>query len=210
MTKEVFLRVRVSIDVSDGSRHAFLMKISNPTLGIVRLRLTPSDYTGESLWDSRTETTSYMKNLVVDPLKNNSIDVQLDTEVAKAIDVSDLCELEPAEDSFLELGSKTSNNVPEAVSSWEAGDVLCDSKVSKELPATLRKLGQNKSVAWFELIVLESTTVNGVHSAVPITMELQVGDGSWESSLVQPQNDGSHNFKDFVAFDLVIIWDKID
>jgi hypothetical protein len=110
---------------------------------------------------------------------------------------------------FLELGNTTSNNVPEEVSRWEAGDVLFDSKVSKETPATLRQLGQNKSVAWFELVVLESLTDLSVHSAVPITMELQVGDGSWESSLVQAQNDGSDDSKDFVSFDLVIIWDKI-
>ena len=150
-----------------------------------------------------------MKNIVVDPLKKISVDAQLDTNVAKAIDATDLCELEPAEDSFLELGSKMSNDVPEAVSSWEAGDVLFHSKVSKELPATLRQLGQKKSVAWFELVVLESPNAFSVHTAVPITMELQVGDGYWESSLVHPENDGTHDIKDFVAFDLVIIWDRI-
>eukprot|EP00535_Pseudo-nitzschia_heimii_P002195 CAMPEP_0197185232 /NCGR_PEP_ID=MMETSP1423-20130617/11485_1 /TAXON_ID=476441 /ORGANISM="Pseudo-nitzschia heimii, Strain UNC1101" /LENGTH=533 /DNA_ID=CAMNT_0042636241 /DNA_START=140 /DNA_END=1741 /DNA_ORIENTATION=+ len=206
---EVLPRVRVSIDASDGSRHAFLIKISNPTLGNVRLRLAPSKYTGETRWDSKTETTSYLKNIVVDPLKKISVDAQLETNVAKAINVTDLCELEAAEDSFLELGNKTSNNVPKAVSLWEAGDILFDSKVSQDLPATLRRLGQKKSVAWFELVVLESPTGSSVHSAVPITMELQVGDGYWESSLVQPENDGIHDIKDFVAFDLVIIWDRI-
>jgi len=206
---EVLPRVRVSIDASDGSRHAFLIKVSNPTLGNIRLRLAPSDYKGEHLWDSKTQNTAYLENVIVDPLKKISVDVNLDTEVAKAIDVTGLCELEPAEDSFLELGNKKSNNVPEEVSRWEAGDVLFDSKVSKEIPATLRQLGQIKSVAWFELVVLESLTDLSIHSAVPITMELQVGDGSWESSLVQPQDDGSHDSKDFVSFDLVIIWEKL-
>lgn len=206
---EVLPRVRVSIDASDGSRHAFLIKVTNPTLGHVRLRLASSNYTGERLWDSKTKNTAYLENLIVDPLKNISVDARLDIDVAKGIGVTDLCELEPAEDSFLELGNKTSNNVPESVSGWEAGDALFDSKVSKEMPATLRHLGQKKSVAWFELIVLESITDHGVHSAVPINLELQVGDGSWESSLVQPQADVSHHSKDFVSFDLVIIWDKL-
>ena len=135
-----------------------------------------------------------------------SVDAHLDTEVTKSIDSTELCELEPAEDSFLELGNKSSNNVPEAVANWEGGDVLLDSKVSKENPAILRQLGQKKSVAWFELVVLESTIDRGVHSAVPITMELQVGDGSWESSLVQPRDGGN---PDFVSFDLVVIWEKL-
>ena len=202
-------RVRVSNDSSDGSRHAFLIKVSNPTLGNVRLRLAPSNYTGERLWDSETQTTAYLENVIVDPLKRASIDAHLDAEVAKSIDATGLCELEAAEDSFLELGNTTSDNLPEAVSRWEARDVLNDSKVSKETPATLRHLGQKKSVAWFELVVLESLTDRSVHSAVPITMELQVGDGSWESSLVRARDDGSDESKDFVSFDLVIIWDEI-
>jgi len=206
---EVLPRVRVSIDASDGSRHAFLIKVSNPTLGNIRLRLSPSNYSGERLWDSKTQTTAYLENVMVDPLKRVSIDAHLDTDVTKAIDATGFCELEPAEDSFLALGNKTSDNIPEAVSSWEAGDILFDSKVSKEIPATLRHLGKKQSVAWFELVVLESENDPNVHSAVPITMDLQVGDGSWESSLVQPRDDGDQDSKDFVSFDLVIIWKKI-
>ena len=147
--------------------------------------------------------------MIVDPLRRVSVDALLNTEVTKAIDSTELCELEPAEDSFLELGNKASDNVPEAVTSWEAGDVLFESKVSEEKPATLRQLGKKQSVAWFELVVLESSTDGGGHSAVPITMEVQVGDGSWESSLVQPRDTGSTDGKDFVSFDLVIIWDKL-
>ena len=150
-----------------------------------------------------------MEDLIVDPLKRVSVDAHLDTDVAKAIDATGFCELEPAEDSFLELGEKASDNVPEAVSSWDAGDILFDSKVSKEMPATLRQLGQKKSVAWFELVVMESTIDQNVNSAVPITLELQVGDGSWESSLIQPQDDGNQDSKDLVSFDLVLIWDKL-
>lgn len=178
-------------------------------MGKVRLRLAPSNYIGERIWDSKTQTTTYLENVIVDPLKRLSVDARLDTEVMKSIDSTELCELEPAEDSFLELGNKASDNVPDKVSNWEAGDVLFDSKVSKETPATLRQLGQKQSVAWFELVVLESSTDLSAHSAVPITMELQVGDGSWESSLVQPRDIDSQDTKDFVSFDLVIIWDKL-
>lgn len=168
--------------------------------------MSPSKYTGESVWDSKTETSAHLENLLVDPLRRVSVDAHLDTEATKSIDSTELCELEAAEDSFLELGSKSSNNVPEAVSSWEAGDVLVDSKVSDETPATLRQLGQKKSVAWFELVVLESSIDRSAHSAIPITMEIQVGEGSWESSLVQPRGNGN---QDFVSFDLVVVWEKL-
>lgn len=199
-------RVRVSIGATDGTRHTFLIKVSNPTLGIVRLRLAPSAYAGEGVWDSKDTTTTYLENMIVDPLKRISLDACLDTEVAKAIEATNLCELEPVEDSFLELGNNTSNNVPDAVFRWEAGGVLSDSKVSEENPATLRELGQKKSVAWFELVVMEPNTDSNAHAAVPISMQLQVGGGSWESSLVKSLDDGSG---DFVSFDLVIIWDKL-
>eukprot|EP00536_Pseudo-nitzschia_multiseries_P013121 jgi/Psemu1/210666/e_gw1.542.6.1 len=202
---EVLPRVRVCVSASDGNRHAFLMKVSNPTLGIVRLRLAPSSYTGECLWDNKDMTTKYLESIVVDPFKRVSLNAFLDTEVAKGIEATSFCELEPVEDSFLELGNKTSNNVPEAVSRWEAGEAMSDSKVSAENPAILRELGQKKSVAWFELIVMETCDDSNAHAAVPITMQLQVGGGSWESSLVQSQDDGNG---DFVSFDLVVIWDK--
>mmetsp|Transcript_26936 Transcript_26936/g.56520 ORF Transcript_26936/g.56520 Transcript_26936/m.56520 type:complete len:531 (-) Transcript_26936:88-1680(-) len=204
---EVLPRVRVSIGATDGTRHAFLITVSNPTLGIVRLRLGPSAYAGEGVWDSKGTTTTCLENILVDPFKRISLDACLDTEVAKAIEATNLCELEPVEDSFLELGNNTSNNVPDAVSHWKAGDVLSGlEKVSEENPATLRPLGQKKSVAWFELAVMEPNTDSNARAAVPISMQLQVGGGSWESSLVKSLDDGSD---DFVSFDLVIIWDKL-
>jgi len=207
---EVLPRVRVSIDASNGSRHAFLVKVSNPTLGIIRLRMTASIYSGERIWDNTTTTSPFLENILVDPLTKVSLDAKLDTVVAEEIETTDICELEPAEDSFLELGNTTSDDVPEAVSKWDAGDTLFDSKVSAEIPATLRKIGQKKSVAWFELVIAEPSTDPGVHSAIPLAMELQVGDGSWESSLVQFQVNKSGECKDFVSFDLVLIWNMLD
>ena len=53
---EVLPRVQALIDASDASHRAFLVKISNPTLGAVCLRLTPSNDAGESLQNGRTES----------------------------------------------------------------------------------------------------------------------------------------------------------
>ncbi|MGK3760348.1 MAG: hypothetical protein ACI8RD_012665, partial [Bacillariaceae sp.] len=66
------------------------------------------------------------------------------------------------------------------------------------------------SVAWFELVVVEPSTNPGVHCAVPFAMDIQVGDGSWESSLIQSQatSESEEESKDFVSFDLVLVWDR--
>jgi hypothetical protein len=204
---EVLPRVRVSIHASDESRHAFLLKISNPTLGTIRLRLAASDYSGEPVWNDQTVTTPSLENILVDPLTQVSVNAILDPKVAMDLKPTESCQLDPAEDSFLEIG-KTITDVPVKVSKWDAGDVLFDSKVSPESPASLRLVAQRKSTAWFELVLMDRSTKPSTYFAVPLALQIQVGDGSWESSLVQSQRleDGG---SDLVTFDLVIIWEKL-
>jgi hypothetical protein len=207
---EMLPRVRVSIHASDGSRHVFLLKVSNPTLGLVRLRLAGSAYSGEAEWDDKDATSPSLKNVLVDPLTQVSVNAQLDTTASKSFLQTETCELEAAEDSFLELG-KTSDDIPEDVAKWEAADVLYASKVSKDLPSSMRFVGRKKSVAWFELIVMEQDMKQKkVHCAIPIALQIQVGGGSWESSLVQSQQLEDGDPQDFVSFDLVILWERYD
>jgi hypothetical protein len=206
----VLPRVRVSIHASDGSRHAFLLKVSNPTLGLVRLRLAASAYSGEAEWDDKDVKSPSLKNLLVDPLTQVSVNAQLDTAVSRSFSQTETCELEAAEDSFLEFG-KTSDDFPEDVAKWDAGDILFDSKVSKDLPSSMRLVGRKKSVAWFELIVIEhEMQQNKVYCAIPVALQIQVGGGSWESSLVQSQQRDDEDPQDFVSFDLVLLWEKFD
>lgn len=204
---EVLPRLRVSIHASDESRHAFLLKVSNPTLGIIRLRLAASDYVGEPLWNDKAVLTPFLDNVLVDPLTQVSVSAQVDPKAAMNLEPTESCLLDPAEDSFLEIG-KTDTDVPVEVSKWDAGDVLFESKVSSESPASLRLVAQRKSTAWFELVLMDRSTKPSSHFAVPLALQIQVGDGSWESSLVQAQRveDGSI---DFISFDLVIIWEKL-
>jgi hypothetical protein len=184
--------------------------VSNPTLGLVRVRLAGSAYSGEIEWDDKDVTTSSLKNVLVDPLTQVSVDAQLDTAVSKSFPQTEMCVLEAAEDSFLELG-KTSDDIPENVAKWEAGDILFDSKVSKELPSSMRLVGQKKSVAWFELVLMElELKQKKFYCAVPMALQIQVGGGSWESSLVQSQQLEDGDPLDFVSFDLVVLWEKFD
>ncbi|KAL3921542.1 MAG: hypothetical protein SGILL_002695, partial [Bacillariaceae sp.] len=207
---EVLPRARVSIHASDGSRHAFLLKVSNPTLGFVRLRMSGSMYTGENEWNDKTTTSPLLENLLVDPLTQVSVDALVDASLKDAFPVTEICELEAAEDSFLELG-KTGDDIPDAVAKWEAGDVLFDSKVSKDTPCSMRLVGKKKSQAWFELVLMEPETVKDkVHCAIPVAMQIEVGDGSWDSSLIQTKHIVEDDPKDFVSFDLLVLWDQFD
>lgn len=202
-------RVRVSIHASDGTRHALLFKVANPTLGSIRLRLASSKYSGEPVWDDKTKSTPILENLLVDPLTQQFLNAKLAPDVALNLQATEICQLEPAEDSFLELG-KSSNEEPDEVAKWDAGDVLFDSKVGPESPSSLRLVGQKNSCAWFELVLLETKMDVGVNCAVPLALQIEVGDGSWDSSLVQAEPVKDDETKDMVTFDLVIIWDNLE
>lgn len=214
---QVLPRVRVTKHASDGTRHAFLLKVSNPTLGKIRMRLASSEYSGEPVWDEPSETTALLQNILVDTFGGKYMDAELMPDVVHNLTPTEMCELEPAEDSFLELG-QSSNQVPELVSKWDAADALSNSPISSEgsNKASLKLLAIKNSAAWFELVVLENSSssnadTKGVSTAVPLKLQIEVGNGSWESSLVQPELKGDSSgddAKDMVSFSLVIVWDN--
>lgn len=194
---------------SDGTKHALLIKVSNPTLGDIRLRLQSSDYKGEPEWDSKSDRTPALEDLLVDPLTQTKINIKLATEIVQQLQATQVCELEAAEDSFLELGKSADNDEPDEVTQWDYAAVLSSSTVSSESsPSTLRLLAQKSAVGWFELVLLETTVENGLHSAVPLALQIEVGDGSWESSLVQPEPVEGEGVKDMATFDLVLAWNN--
>jgi hypothetical protein len=145
-----------------------------------------------------------LENILVDPLNRECVNAKL--VPTSSIEASEVCELEPAEDSFLELG-KSSNEEPEEVDKWNAQDALATSTVSESNQSSLRVVGCRKSCAWMELILLETAQDPDVTCAVPLALQIEVGDGSWESSLIQPEPKGNGE-KDMVTFDLVITWGK--
>jgi hypothetical protein len=147
----------------------------------------------------------------VDPLTQQYVNAKLAPGVAHNLQATDMCQLEAAEDSFLELGKSSSNEEPEQVAKWDAGDVLFDSKVSPDtLPSSLRLVEQKNSCAWFELVLLESSMEKGINCAVPLSLQIQVGEGSWDSSLIQPEPTEGDEKKDMVNFDLVIVWENLE
>jgi hypothetical protein len=194
---------------SDGTKHALLIKISNPTLGVVRLRLQSSEYKGEPVWDSKIDRTPVLEDLLVDPLTQTKLNTKLATETVRQLQATQVCELEAAEDSFLELGKLLNDDEPDEVAQWDSTAVLSSSTISSgSSPSTLRLLAQKSAVGWFELVLLETTAENGLYSAIPLALQIEVGEGSWESSLVQPEPVEGEGVKDMATFDLVLAWNN--
>lgn len=199
-------RVRVSKHASDGTKHAFCLKVSNPTLGNIRFRLASSTYEGEPVWaGDSTARNSLLENICVEPLNQKIVSACLAPDIGKSIQTSTICEMEPGEDSFLDLG-RSIYDEPELVYKWKADEVLAESKVSAENPSSIRVIDSRKSSAWLEFIVMETPLQDGYSSAVALSLQIEVGNGSWESSLIQPEKQEGDK-KDMVNFDLVLVWD---
>lgn len=200
------------IDYHDNYYHniyAFLLKVSNPTLGTVRLRLTQSSYCGEvQHWDDdnvvlqETDDKVYSKTLrrvLVDTITQTIMDVQLldPAQIQSYFIDRTTIELKSAEDSILELGTQ-SRDVPISVQSWDP----------KTVAGPLQLVAQTSSDAWLELALpIDDHDVHNEYrkgNAIGLSMEVELGNGSWESSLITVQEglDGS----DYVLFDLVLTW----
>ena len=120
---------------------------------------------------------------------------------------TDTVELEATEDAFLELGKDFQSEAPEQVKSWDATSVLSSSTTGNEV----KLVAQQKDAAWFEFVLndVESASEQNVGPYVATTrigLQLQIGDGSWETSLIEPiLKEG----QDFALFQVIFVW-KID
>ena len=145
---------------------SMLVKVTNPTLGVVNLRLGASSL-----------LASESANVVVDSLSGLTLDIVI--VAPNPIEPTSIATLQPVEDNFLDMNVA---KVPDAVMSFAS-------------TGTTRLVTSQADVAWFE--------VAGGLGAVPISLQVQVGDGSWESSLIRKQTDGDE--PDFCNFDVVLV-----
>jgi hypothetical protein len=194
---------------SDRSNNfAVLLNVSNPTLGKMRLRLKSSNYQGEvNYWRDEDEqdfeltVTTRLTGLLLDTLRQTHVDVDLKPDLTNALGATETVELLSAEDSIIELGSKA-GNLPEAVRKWNPNDFLSSATVTS---SKLQLVAKSASDAWFELFcissVFDDTSSFGTF-AFPIALQVDLGHGSWDSSLIPPNEEGS---KDSVTIDFVLI-----
>jgi len=189
-------RVRVmNVDVSS-ERSIFLLKVTNPTLGPIRLRFAASNYEGEPSWDSKKPNAS-LKQVLVDELKQTFMDVDLNTNTLRDLATTETVELLSSEDSFIEFGGKA-RELPEEIREWK---VPITTTVEN---SSMRLVAVSTSTAWFELVTcgFPNSDTGTSRPGICIALEVEVGNGSWESSLI-PQQKDEH---DFVVVDLVITW----
>jgi hypothetical protein len=145
---------------------SMLVKVTNPTLGVVNLRLGASSL-----------LASESANIVVDSVSGRTMDIVI--VAPNPMEPTSIATLQPVEDIFLDMNvAKT----PDAVMSFAS-------------TGTTRLVTSQADVAWFE--------VAGGLGAVPISLQVQVGDGSWESSLIKKQTNGDE--PDFCNFDVILV-----
>jgi hypothetical protein len=149
---------------------SMLVKVTNPTLGVVNLRL------GES---SMTQLTIEWSSVVVDSLSGQTMDIHVLTTPALQEPPTAVATLEAVEDLFLDMNKLKE---PDAVAMFES-------------TGKTRLVATQADTAWFE--------VAGGQGAVPLSLQIQVGDGSWESSLIKKQPNGDE--VDFCNFDVVLV-----
>jgi hypothetical protein len=191
-----------------GSMQVFLLKVSNPTLGSVRLRFSKSAYGGEkeywndSAGQSTTNgSTTLFAGLLVDTLEQQFVQAELKPALMNGLETTETVELSSAEDSIIELRGKTLRT-PELVTNWDPELVLKRVDTAEGFVPFIRPVAQSAADAWFELVVLEAHADASMASAVPLALEVDLGHGSWESSLI-PTIDVA---KDIVVFDLFLVW----
>lgn len=195
--------VAIAKHVPVAGGHAVLLKVTNPTLGSLRLRFAASSYKGETDWEDPTRTSTLLPNLLVDTIHQTFVNAQLDVEHLSSVVPTESVNVLSAEDSIIELGGKA-RMVHEDVRRWEAPANIADGK------SNLRLVTQNASTVWYELLVAtggspEQNRELGPTLAVPIALQIEVGDGSWESSLIPPAEPAAGEIVDWVTFDLVLV-----
>jgi hypothetical protein len=66
-------------------------------------------------------------------------------------------------------------------------------------------VSQNSSVAWFELSIARMHSSPTVAIATPLALEIEVGNGSWETSLISPRRDLADGEVDTVRLNLLLV-----
>lgn len=166
---------------------SLLLKVTNPTLGSVRLRFAPSSYPGEPDFDNDSQTTTHLADLLVDTLSQKRVSANV-THLLNDFEPTNTVELLSAEDSIIEMGGRA-HEIPDEVRSWQPSS------------SVFSVVAQKASSAWLGV----NLPVQDVESpvAVPFAMQIEVGNGSWDSALIQSQ--ATEEQADRATFDLVVI-----
>lgn len=205
---------RVGVDVTS-HKYAALLKVKNPTLNMIRLRLTgPSrcetmNEKGESTTHSYVQYQNELQHVLVNPFTETYVQ-GCATDATVAIIPTDFFVLNPAEDPLLDTG-KVQTGDPLEVKDW---DGITELSTGNWGESQFRTVAIGGDTAWVELLLCNaipmmiesSRAANNInHLAVPFALQIEVGNGSWEASLIKRQ-DLPEQEHDLVTLNLVALF----
>merc|ERR1712008_160223 len=97
-------------------------------------------------------------------------------------------ELDPADDPFLDIGKGRVDN-PSEVRDWDATSML--GMLGEDSTSEMRLVATQGDTAWVELVLCNAGEVSSKDAnanlflAVPLALQIAVGNGSWEASLIK-------------------------
>ena len=148
----------------------------------------------------------------------------------------ELIELDSAEDAMIDFGKH--REIPAEVRDWTAEATLSAVTVppppaaaaAGETGVTFLRtkcLAKQSESAWWEVVCVTTTAAPAParaatdsvvtprkFPAIPLALQIEVGNGSWESSLIQPKSSSNtgdaainnNTGADMVSFDLLLTW----
>lgn len=189
-----------------GQKYAALLKVKNPTLNMIRLRLSGPSSSGVLGEDGELAPLIQpheLQNILLDPFTETFVKGHLCApDTTASLTPTDFVELEPADDPFLDIGKGLEMD-PLEVRGWDVASSL--SELSDGSTSHLRVLASQGDTAWVEMILCDASASSGEdqfsYLAVPMALQIEVGNGSWEASLVK-RRDLPEEEKDLVTLNL--------
>jgi hypothetical protein len=213
--------------------YAVLLSVKNPTLNKIRLRLAASTTAAAGPSESTSTPPSVsidqreLENILVNPFTEKFVQGHLcPVDAMSSITPTDYFILDPADDPFLDIGNKSSNTEggdPLVVKNWDAmmtlGTIAGDGGIgSSSSKSKLQLVATKGDTAWVELILCfddatspppiittNDTSTNADYLTVPLALQIEVGNGSWEASLIKRRDDIPDEEMDLVTLNLVAL-----
>ena len=179
------------------NQYALLLQVKNPTLGPIRLRIHSNfDNAASSLFPNSSD-------IVVDSMSLQSEIVDI---IPPAPSQKETFTLEAAEDSYLDMGKESGATT---IAEWSERISNLDWSTGTE--RTCEPIVVNRDMAWVQFITegtdtnTSSSSSNNQFIGTPLLLEIEVGEDSWESSLIRAR-EMENGEKDFVSFTILPVW----
>ena len=204
------------------THHVLLLKVKNPTIGTVRLRLNGShaSVTTTSGGDTHSRDnldtdTLLLHDVLIDHTARKYVTARLINTTTASLPPTEVMELHPAEDTLIKFGKRQRGD-PSEVEGWDAEEayrrsLLLSDGMTSDCPS-LQDVAQKDDIIWLEFVVAdneegdeEKDASSDEYIAVPLLLEIEIGNGSWDSSFIKPLPVEEGQL-DFVSLKLVLVW----